>query len=286
MGSLLSPAIIGAWQRLTDTRKGSGQTVLKLLIFIFCFLLLVTLVVKFLVPISERFDQLPIWKTEPWQTLKVPVIVLLVIMGIGLLLFVAIRGEKKHEKAEKEFAQSQGWIYSEYNDAQGHIKELTGKLMNVCPEKEFDLNNSITVESGKRSIFLFRCRYRVRDWGPKKREGFACLIESDRFAPVRIQIDISERNSIDRLLLSNQVNMGDSEFTRNFIVTSKDPVSAKEAVNGSLQAVLLDSKRDSPSCHEVSIGPGGAVILAGTMTPIEEWIGLVDFARRIESAFE
>ncbi len=259
---------------------------LKLLIFVVCFFLLLILAVKVLVPLSERFDQLPIWKTQPWQTLKAPIIVITVIIGITILLVVAIRGEKKHEKAEKEFAQSQGWIYSEYNDPQGCTKALADKLVKVCPETEINLQSSITVESGTHNIFLFRCRHRVRDWGPKTSEGFACLVESDRFGPVRTQVDITGRNSIDGLLLSNQVKMGNSEFAQSFIVTSKDPVSAKETVNGSLQTVLLDSEKRSLSYSEVSIGPGGAVIIAGAMTPTEEWLALVEFARQIESAFE
>jgi len=260
---------------------------MKLLIILFCLFLLLIFVAKVLVAISDRFEQLSIWKTQPWQTLKVPIIVITVIIGIAILLVVAIRGEKKHERAEKEFAQVQGWIYTErYKDPQGRTEELSGKLVKVCPEKEFNLNNSMTVESGRRSIFLFRCRHRVRDWGPDTHEGFACLIESDRFGPARTQVDISRKNSIDGLLLSNQVDMGDSEFARSFIVTSKDPVSAKEAVNGSLQAVLLDSNRDSLIYSEISIGPGGAVILGAVTTPIEEWLALVDLARRIESAFE
>ncbi len=80
--------------------------------------------------------------------------------------------------------------------------------------------------------------------------------------------------------------MGDSEFAQNFIVTSKDSVSAKERVDGSLQAVLLDSNRQSLSFSEVSLGPNGALIMAGSTTPVEEWLPLVDLARRIESTFE
>jgi hypothetical protein len=259
---------------------------LKLLIILFCLFLLLILVTQVLVGMSDRFEKLSIWKTESWAKLKVPIIVVTVIIGIAILLIVAIRGEKKHEKQEKEFARVQGWIYSEYNDPERRTEELSGKLAKICPEKEFSLMNCMTVESGRRSIYLFRCRYRVRDWGPNKHDGFACLIESDRFGRVRKQVDISGRNSADGLLLSNQVDMGDSEFARTFIVTSKDPVSAVRTVSQSLQTVLVDSKRDSVYYSEVSIGPGGAFILAGTMTPIEEGLALVDLARRIESAFE
>jgi hypothetical protein len=259
---------------------------LKLLVILLSLFLLMIFAVKVLVSISDRFVQLPIWKTQTWQTLRVTIIVITVIIGIAILAIIAVRSGKKQERADKEFAQSQGWIYSEFNDPQGRTNELAGKLVKVCPEKEITLDNSITVESGRRSIYLFRCRHRVRDWGPKTHQGFACLIESDRFVPVRTQVDICTRNSIDGLLLSNQVNMADSEFAQSFIVTSKSPVSAKQTVNEALQAVLLDSNRGPLTFNEVSIGPGGAVILATAMTPVVEWLALVDLARRIESGFE
>ncbi|MFH1625040.1 MAG: hypothetical protein ABID54_07770 [Pseudomonadota bacterium] len=80
--------------------------------------------------------------------------------------------------------------------------------------------------------------------------------------------------------------MRDSEFARSFIVTSKDPPSAKKTVNESLQAVLLESTRGSLDYIEINIGPGGGVIIAWTYRPSEEWLALVYLAHRIESAFE
>jgi len=235
----------------------------------------------------DRISEHPIWKTQTWLNLKIPVIVITVIVGLTVLLVIISRISKKQERAEKEFARSQGWVYTEsYNDPQGITKELKGKLEKVCPEKEFKLNNSMTVESGRHSVFLFDCWYRVRDWGPKENHGFACLIESDRFGLAGSQVDISERGSLDGLLLSNQVDMGDSEFARSFIVTSKDPVSAKKVVDESLQAILLESIREPFDYIEIDIGPGGTVIITSAYKPFEEWLALVDLAHRIESAFE
>jgi hypothetical protein len=235
----------------------------------------------------DRIADLPIWKTQTWLTLKIPVIVITVILGITVLLVIISRISKKQEKAEKEFAQSQGWTYTEsYNDPQGVTRELKAKVEKVCPEKEFRLNNSMTTESGRRRIILFDCWYRVRDWGPRESQGFVCLIESDRFAAVGSQVDISGRGAADGLLLSNQVDMGSPEFARNFIVTSKDPASAKIVVSGALQAVLLETTRRPLYYREINIGPGGAVIITGANNSFEEWLSLIDLARRIESAFE
>ncbi len=260
---------------------------IKLFIILFCLLLFISLVATVIGFIGGRIDQFPIWKTQTWSTLKVPVIVITVIVGITVLVVIISRISKKQERAEKQFAQSQGWIYTEsYNDPQGRTQELAGKLEKVCPEKKFKLNNSMTVESGKRHILLFSCWYNVRDWGPKDHLGFACLIESDRFGSVNSQVDVSGRGSLDSLLLSNQVPMGDSEFARNFIVTSKDSTTAKRVVSESLQAVLLESMREPLGYDEINIGPGGTVLLTGAYKTFEEYLALVDLARRIESAFD
>ena len=144
----------------------------------------------------------------------------------------------------------------------------------------------MTVESGKRNIFLFNCWYNVRDWDPKEHLGFACLIGSDRFGSVDSQVDVSGRGSLDSLLLSNQVDMGDSEFARNFIVTSKDSTTAKRVISESLQAVLLESMSGPLDYNEINVGPGGAVIITGDSRLFEKYLPLVDLARRIESAFE
>jgi len=255
----------------------------KIYILLFCLFLGLAVFIFF----YDRISDHPIWKSQVWLTLKIPIIVIIIVLILTVLLVIISRFSKKQEKAEKEFAQSQGWIYTEsYNDPQGLTKALKARLEKVCPEKDFDLNNSMTVESGRRSVILFDCWYRVRDWGPKRDHGFACLIESDRFGTVSSQVDISIRNRADGILLSNQVDMGDSEFARDFIVTSKDPSSAKKVVNESLQAVLLEYKRGSLIDAEINIGQGGAVIITGAYKPFEEWLVLVDLARRIESTFE
>jgi hypothetical protein len=44
--------------------------------------------------------------------------------------------------------------------------------------------------------------------------------------------------------------------------------------------------RNSLNYDEINIGPGGAVIITGAYKPFEEYLALVDLARRIESAFQ
>jgi hypothetical protein len=72
----------------------------------------------------------------------------------GLLVHIS-RSSKKRERAEQQFAQSQGWVYTQsYNDPQGLTEALQAKLEKMCPEKKFRLNNSIMVESGRCTVIL------------------------------------------------------------------------------------------------------------------------------------
>ncbi len=260
---------------------------IRLFIILFCVLLFIFLVARVIGFIGERIGDLPIWKTQAWTTLRIPVIVISVILTITILVIIFSRIANKQSKAEKEFAQSQGWIYTESNnDPQGLTKALKDNLEKVCPNKYFDVGDNMTVESGRRNVFLFRCYFKDREWDHKRRHGFACLIESDRFGSMGSPVDIIGLGSFDPFGVSNQVDMGDSEFARNFIVTSKDSALARRVVSESLQAILLEGRMKIHDYYEIIIGPGGAVIITWAYKTSEEYLALVDLARRIESAFE
>jgi hypothetical protein len=202
----------------------------KSFILLYCLLLCLFLAVAVFGFFGDRIWDLPIWKTKTWLTLRIPVIILSVILTITVLVIIFSRMANKQSKAEKEFALSQGWIYTEsYRDPQGLTKDLKTRLEKVCPQKYFDVGNNMTVESERRNVILFGCYFKDRDWGRKQRHGFACLIESDRFGSVGSQVDIIGGGSFDTYGVSNQVDMGDSEFARNFIVTSKDPRLGKKS---------------------------------------------------------
>ncbi len=219
-----------------------------------------------------------------WETVKVPVILVAALTGFAALVFVLSVISKKQERAEKQFALSQGWTYSESNaDSQGHTKDLALKLEKVCPEKEFDVGNNMIAESGGRTVRLFSCSYRFREWGPKMSQGFGCLVESDRFKSVTAQVDISGKSPVDRLLLKNQVDMGNSDFGRNFIVVSKDAGTANMIVSDRLKSLLVDANNETPYFREICIGPGGLVILT---KPLEskEWKALANFGLKLAEA--
>lgn len=131
--------------------------------------------------------------SEPRGSMQLETLLLvLFVVGIfAVALVYAIRSNRAATKAEMEFAQAQGWTYTfAHNDPQGLTKRLKDSLARVSPDKEFDLQTIMTIESGWRRVFLFRCRYRVLGRGPKNGPGSACLIESNRLKSVGSHVDI------------------------------------------------------------------------------------------------
>jgi hypothetical protein len=158
-----------------------------------------------------------------------------VLAGLALLLVVNSLSSKKAERARKEFALAQGWVYTAgYDDPEGVVAKIKAKLEKVSPENEFDVTSVMTAGRGKERLFLFNCWYRYREGGRKTSLGSACLIESDRFRGVASQVDIIQGSGVGGALLSMQVDMGSSEFARNFIVRTKEPAVALMAVTESM----------------------------------------------------
>jgi hypothetical protein len=102
--------------------------------------------------------------------------------------------------------------------------------------------------------------------------GTACLIVSDRFQSVGPRAEIIARTWADKALLSGQVDMGDTEFARSFIVRSKDPASAKAAIGEGMQEALLrHTKAPLYNPVRIAVGPSGAVVLTGYQAEPERW---------------
>ncbi|MBM3470837.1 MAG: hypothetical protein FJX73_08610 [Armatimonadetes bacterium] len=191
---------------------------------------------------------------------------LFVVAIFAVALVYAVRWGRAHARAEMEFARTQGWTHTfAHNDRQGLPKRLADSLERVAPEKKFDLQSIMTVESGWRKVFLFRCRYRrmyrMGEWERKDNPGSACLIESNRFKSVGSHVEIR---------------------------WIRGAASAKEIVNESLQEVLLEYKKaplaESAEDVVITIGRGGAVVsMWGPASP-EQWLQLLDLCRQIESA--
>lgn len=255
-----------------------------ILFFVFLFLGLVSAGVQF---IAEPIYDLEIWNSQIWQTVRIPAIVGAVILGLAVLIVVTSRSSKKAERSKKEFALSQGWVYTAgYDDTEGVVRKVAAVLERVSPDTEFDVTAVMTVSQGEGRVFLFDCLSRARGSRLRHDSGSACLIESDRLRGVGSEVFIAPRGGFDALV-PRKVDMGDTDFARNFIVCSRQPEEAVETVNESIQAWLLDQIRSASSgldSFSVILGPGGIVVLRGRVNANEEWPALLQMALRVESA--
>jgi hypothetical protein len=208
----------------------------------------------------------------------------LTILGIAAVfiaaVIIALRSGRKHERAIRELAQAQGWSFS------GNVtQEHTAQVEELFPEEKFNLAYIMIVETGTRKLFLFDGSYHHRAGRAAARPASVCLIESSRFRSVSSRVEIIARTWLDAKLLPGQVDMGDSEFARNFIVLSKDPATARHTLNDGLQAVLL-AHWSKPLYNpvQIALGTGRAALLTGYVAEPERWHDLVDLGRQIESA--
>jgi hypothetical protein len=206
-------------------------------------------------------------------------VVCIVAVFVAATIF-AIRSGRKHEKAIRELAKAQGWGFAR-NETQEHTAQVEG----LFPEEKFNLGYVMTVESGRRKLFLLDGTYGNRAGRYGGHLVSVCLVDSSQFRSVSSPVEIISRTWTDEKLLRGQVDMGDSEFARNFIVLSKDQASARQTVNDSVQAVLL-AHLHKPLYNPVRIGlgTGRAVLLTGYIAEPERWLDLVDLGRQIESA--
>ena len=214
--------------------------------------------------------------------MSTPLIITAVVVAIVALIVLAGRSNTKHAKSVERFASTQGWGYSRI-DTQG----LSGRVEELFVEEKFTLTNIMTVESGVRNVFLFDCVYSYRNSGRPGNFGTACLILSDPFKRVGTGVEIIARTRADVLLLSDQVDMGNTEFARHFIVQAKDAAAAHRIVNAKMQDMLLEHTK-SPLFNPVRIGlgPSGAVLLTGYHAEHERWHDLVKLAYQVESTLE
>jgi len=225
-------------------------------------------------------------------SLKVPLIVAAVVLGVVALLWLAVSSNKKEDQAIRKFAADQGWTCVFRSDEpEGLVPRIETKLETVSPEIDFDVHAVMTSRDWGIALYLVRGRYRNKDSRSRSDWRYsACLVESERFRWVGAQVDVRAGTPSlleDPFTKFKPVDTGGSGFSRDFTVYSRKPVVALNVVNGSMQAIFLEWK-DSPLFDQldfvVSIGPGGAVVRMDGAASLEEWRAMADLARRIESA--
>jgi len=189
---------------------------------------------------------------------------------------------RKQSQANLEYANAQGWSFSD-DDTLG----LKSIIDDIYYEQKFEPRTIRTVETGKINLYLFDCNY----YGPPDprdaQHGTACLIQSEAFKQVGAPVLLRKKTWMEEKFLSDQVDMGDTPFAREFIVLSKNPVAAQQTINGPVQSILLEhAKKPLFNPVEIAIGSGGAVFLTGRTYEHDRLHDLLDLARQIESAFD
>lgn len=230
----------------------------------------------------DRISIFEIWNSPVWLKLKIPVIVLGIISFVVAALALSRYSGRKELKTIQDYAQAQGWDFS--RNAPADIKTGIEEILS-----DYEVNSYFvrTVETGRRNLYLFKCAYKHKDSTSTRintRYGTACLVQSDRFRSAAVPVNILTRDWTE-VMIPDKIDMGESPFTQEFIVISKDPLSAKKVVNESLQFIMLEHiKRPFYNPVGVMIGPRGAVVLTEDTTEPERLQDLIEIARKIEAA--
>ena len=215
------------------------------------------------------------------MTMSETYITALCISGVFIgALFLAYRYAKEHRKVMEDLAAGQGWAFSRTRtDMQG----LAGKLNALLSDLKCSLTYLMTVETGPRSLVLADGNYTWHAGSNRPQFASFCLLESPGLKAASAHVEICARNRIDQLLLGDQVDMGLSSFAEEFIVQSKDSEAAWKLIDPAMQQVFLDHMaKPLYNPVQVTVDPGGIVLLTGSVNQPERWLDLVEFARQIE----
>jgi hypothetical protein len=229
----------------------------------------------------DRISTFELWNSQVWLRLKVPLIVLGVIGFLAAVIaFIRYQGQRELKVAQ-DYAHTQGWGFS--RDASEGFMDDVSKILS---EYKFNLYYIRTVETGRRNLYLFNLCYNSREASGRKNwiYGTACLVQSDRFNSIVASVEIDVRDWTE-VMFSDKVEMGESPFTQNFLVQSKDPGSAKSVVNKAIQATLMEHF-SNPRTYPVNviIGPRGLVVLTGRTAEPQRLHEILELARKLESS--
>jgi hypothetical protein len=255
----------------------------RLVIFIglafFCLFLVITVINL----LYDRMSTYDIWNSPVWLKCKTPLIILGVVCFLAVLLAYISFDNRRQRQAIERYAHSQGWGFAV--DAADDVKSAVEKIL-------YDLDIRMqyvrTVENGERAIYLFDCSYKQKKAGARVNDsyGTACMVQSKRFSGVAVSLEIIERDWTE-VMISEKVDMGATPFAEDFLVLSKDPVSAQIIVNESVKCVLLEHQQSELyNPVSVTIGPGGVVVMTGRTSEPERLHDLIKIALRIEAAME
>lgn len=234
--------------------------------------------------LADRISSLQIWKSPLFLKWETPLIVIGVIGSLVVMVAWMRPSNIKRLQDIQDYARNNGWTFS-LQDTEG-LKE---RIEHVFYDRIFNPSCIRTIETGDRTISLFDCSHKHRKAMANLREHRAtgCLIESPRFSSVIEPLVINEGLLINETLIGQKVRLDDSPFSRQFVVHSMAPATARQALNPALQSLILKFNEGSPNVAlQVAIGPSGAVVLTKETMEHNRWQHLIQFARDVESAVD
>jgi energy-coupling factor transporter transmembrane protein EcfT len=253
--------------------------VLMLVLMIVALILAVFLLRAVFDFIYPRMGPTPTWLSDLWQRFKIA-IVLIAIVGFvtGVVVFARYDTRKARERAGS-YARSQGWEFSAHDD------ELENRVADMLLDLNVHVYHVRTVQTGPFGLYLFDCTYRSKKAGRGQSQFLATagFVQSQRFRSVT-PLEISTRDWTG-LLTPHKVDMGASPFAEMFLVTSGDPIAAKQIINASIQEVMLAHLGKSLfNPVRVILGNGGAVALTPETVEPERLQDLIELMGQLESA--
>ncbi len=251
-------------------------------LFIYLFLFLLFLGLAGLGYFADRIGALEIWDSPVWVKIKVPLIAVGVIGFVGGVIAFARYGGQKELQAAQQYAQARGWGFAR-DDTEG----LTARAAEILwALKNISIHYVRTVETGRRSLYLFNCWYKYEKETASRpySYGTAGMIRFKRFASAGVPLDIVQRDWTE-VMESDKVDMGKSRFSEQFLVLSRDPAGARETVSAAIQEIMLEHlTKPLHNPVSVSFGPGGVVAMTDRTNDPERLQDLIELLRAIESA--
>ena len=252
-------------------------------IIIFLGLFLLILGVGIFVVLYDRIIVWHMWNSQYWLKFKIPLIIIGIIGFIAGVLALARYTGQKELKAAQAYAQARGWGFS--RDVTQELKE---QVAGIWYNFNFHLYYVRAVETGQRNLYVFDCSYKHKEATARVHDshGTACLIQSDQFRALSVPLQVVGRDWTE-VMISDKIDMGQSPFAEKFLVLSKNPGRAREIVNESIQAIMLEHvNKPLYNPVSVSLGPGGAIVLADRTCEHDLLQDILDLARQIEAAID
>ena len=207
-------------------------------------------------------------------------IIILCIAGVFLgALVLAYRYGQKHNRLMDDLAAAQGWELSRTD-----TEPLAEKLGKMLPYYRVSVSTVMTVEAGRRNLLLVDGS--VWRYSGEDSPGFSslCVLGSAAVPELEAAIEVFAGTKVDRMLLEDQVDMGNTPFAKVYIAQSKDKEAVWRLFDPTMQQTFLDHW-NKPLFNPATafMGNGHIVLLAGRIDQVERWIDLVEFAGQIEA---